>query len=300
MKSPRPTVTPMQEPSSQAPEKLSHDGTHWTVTSGVGEGGKPGLGLVPALDKAIAVIEYLNWQPADETTLANISSALKITKSHCHSILKTLQEHGWLRFDERAKTYALHPGLLGSVSKLLSIPMIDIIRTEIAGLVNAIGLPFVLSQPMPDQTFMLIDKFHDPMRMEVSLPIGFRYPRDASAQMRAYLAWLPEEKVQTWFDDWTPVQYTAATLTTQDEVVAELQASRQRGYARSRAEFTDGLMAIALPIFGKSGDVVFIINCSAPIDVMSALEVEVSTAMRVAVAEIHQQTLARLPENFRR
>jgi DNA-binding IclR family transcriptional regulator len=283
----------------QAPEKLTHDGTHWMVTSSVGDGRKPGLGLVPALDKAIAIIEYLNWQPDDEATLANISSALEITKSHCHSILKTLQEHGWLRFDERAKTYALHPGLLGSVSKLLAIPIIDIIRTEISNLVSAIRLPCVLSQPMPDDTFMLIDKFHDPMRIEVSLPIGFRYPRDASAQMRAYLAWMPEEKIQAWFQDWKPVRYTAATLMTQKDIVGELQATRQRGYARSRAEFTDGLMALALPIFGKSGEVEFIINCSAPIDVMSALEGDVSTAMRRAVQKIHQQTLARLPRNFR-
>lgn len=298
MKSSRPRIDSDPHSPPHAPEKLSHDGTHWMVTSGGGEGRKPGLGLVPALDKAIAVIEYLNWQPAEQTTLANISSALEITKSHCHSILKTLQEHGWLRFDERAKTYALHPGLLGSVSKLLAIPTIDIIRTEISSLVSAIRLPCVVSQPMPDQTFMLIDKFHDPMRIEVSLPIGFRYPRDASAQMRAYLAWMPEEKIQAWFEDWKPVRYTSATLTTQKDIVRELAATRQRGYARSRAEFTDGLMALALPIFGKSGEVEFIINCSAPIDVMSALEGEVSTAMRQAVQKIHQQTLARLPRDF--
>lgn len=298
MTSSRPPVTSDSDSSLQPPEKLSHDGTHWMVTSSAGEGKKPGLGLVPALDKAIAIIEYLNWQPAEQATLANISSALEITKSHCHSILKTLQEHGWLRFDERAKTYALHPGLLGSVSKLLAIPMIDIIRTEISSLVSSIRLPCVVSQPMPDQTFMLIDKFHDPMRIEVSLPIGFRYPRDASAQMRAYLAWMPDEKVHTWFEDWKPVRYTAATLTTQKEILAELQATRKRGYARSRAEFTDGLMALALPIFGKSGEVEFVVNCSAPIDVMSGLEGEVSAAMRQAVQKIHQQTLARLPRDF--
>lgn len=300
MTSSRPTSAFSPESAPQTPEKLSHDGTHWMVTSSTGEGRKPGLGLVPALDKAIAVIEYLNWQPVEHTTLANISSALEITKSHCHSILKTLQEHGWLRFDERAKTYALHPGLLGSVSKLLAIPMVDIIRTEIAALVSAIRLPCVLSQPMPDQTFMLIDKFHDPMRMEVSLPIGFRYPRDASAQMRAYLAWMRDDAVQRWFEDWTPVQYTPATLTSKDAVIAELAATRQRGYARSSAEFTDGLMALALPIFGRSGDVEFVVNCSAPIDVMNALESEVSIAMQQAVAKIHQQTLARLPYSFPR
>lgn len=298
MTSSRPPKAADSDSPLQTPEKLSHDGTHWMVTSSVGEGRRPGLGLVPALDKAIAVIEYLNWQPAEQTTLANISSALDITKSHCHSILKTLQEHGWLRFDERAKTYALHPGLLGSVSKLLAIPMIDIIRTEVSNLVTVIRLPCVISQPMPDETFMLIDKFHDPMRIEVSLPIGFRYPRDASAQMRAFLAWMPDEKLQAWFDGWKPVRYTAATLTTREDIIAELQATRLRGYARSRAEFTDGLMALALPIFGKSGEVEFIINCSAPIDVMSALESEVSTAMRQAVQKIHQQTLARLPRDF--
>ncbi|MCB4919546.1 helix-turn-helix domain-containing protein [Brucella intermedia] len=284
--------------TSRAPEELSHDGSHWIVTANPGGRRKLGLGLVPALDKAIAVIEYLNWQPSDQTTLANISSALEITKSHCHSILKTLQDHGWLRFDERAKTYTLHPGLLGSVSKLLAVPTIEIIRTEISALVSAFHLPCVVSQPMPDHTFMLVDKIHDPMRMEVSLPIGFRYPRDASAQMRAYLAWMPEEKIRDWFEDWVPVQYTTSSLMTEIDVFAELKATRLRGYARSCSEFTDGLMALALPIFGKNGDVEFIINCPAPMEVMSALEDDVATAMRRAVQHIHQQTLARLPCDF--
>ncbi|KQV37059.1 hypothetical protein ASE37_24200 [Rhizobium sp. Root268] len=244
------------------------------------------------------MIEFINWQRPENTTLANISTALDITKSHCHSILKTLQEHGWLRFDESAKTYALHPGLLGSVSKLLGIPSIEIIRTEVSSLVSRIRFPCVLSQPMPDETFMLIDKFHDPLRIEVSLPIGFRYPKDASVQMRALLAWAPKAKVDTWFETWKPTQYTAATPMTKQTVLNELEQTRVRGYARSKGEFTDGLMAVALPVFNKNGEVEFIINCSAPLEMMGVVEAELSAAMVSTVRDIHLQTLARVPPGF--
>lgn len=279
-------------------ETLRHDGTHWLVSPATPLHYRAGLGLVPALDKAIAIIEYVNRADDDGATLVNIATALGISKSHCHSILKTLQEHGWFRFDENAKSYSLHAGLLGSVSKLLGIPAIDIIRRELSGLVSEVRFPCVVSQPMADDSFMLVDKFYDPLRMEVSLPIGFRYPKDASAQMRAFLAWAPETHVNAWLANWSPVQYTPTTPMTPKAIRDELAETRKRGYARSRGEFTDGLMALALPIFDRRGIVEFVVNCSAPIDAMSPVERDVAVAMQGAVSRIHQQTLGKFPAGF--
>ncbi len=282
-----------------ARETLRHDGTHWLVSP---QGGnpprQPGPGLVPALDKAIAVIEYLNAHEVGKVSLAELASNLQITKSHCHSILKTLLAYDWLRFDDLSKTYELHSGIFGSISRLLGTPAIDIIRREVGVFVEKVRFPCVLSQPLADDSFMLVDKFHDPMRMEVSLPMGYRYPRDACAQMRAYLGWATRERIADWMKAWTPTPYTKLTPVTASEVITKIAETRIKGYAVSRGEFTEGLMAIAVPIFDRDRRVEYILNCSAPVAVLDGVEAEVASEIRATVDRIHRQTLARPPEDF--
>src|SRR5262249_22615963 len=76
--------------------------------------------LVPALAHAIAIINFLNERGSQGATLAELSSSLRITKSHCRAILLTLVHVGWVKFDERAKAYQLYSGLLASGSSLLA------------------------------------------------------------------------------------------------------------------------------------------------------------------------------------
>ncbi len=91
-------------------------------------------------------------------------------------------------------------------------------------------------------------------RMEVSLPIGHRYPRDAPAHTRAYLAWQPQEKIEAWMRDWRTIAYSPLTILTPEALLAEIEATRRRGYARSVGEFTDGLMGLALPVSRSPAD----------------------------------------------
>lgn len=282
-----------------AVEKLSHDGKLWRVTEvSPAQRSAAGQRLVPALENAIAIIEYLNSGRGHKASLAELASELSISKSHCHALLKTLQNYDWLRFDEASKTYELHVGLLSSVSRLLSVPAIDTIRREITKFVASLGFPCVLSQPLSDGSFMLIDKFSDPRQMEVSLPIGHRYPRDACAQMRAYLGWASTEAIDEWMKTWKPVRYTKHTPVSATAVRKAIAEVKQMGYACSRGEFTDGLMAIALPIFDRDGQVQYILNCSAPIEKLQEIEKEVAARMRQAVAMIHRDLLARPPAGF--
>lgn len=296
------TKESQQDPNVATPkirETLRQDGGHWLVSSeGAAPARKRELGLVPALDKAIAIIEYLNASANPKVSLAEIATTLQISKSHCHAILKTLQGYDWLRFDDASKTYQLHSGMLASMSRLLSVPAIDILRREISAFVNLVHLPCVVSQPMADDSFMLIDKFHDPVRMEVSLPVGYRYPRDACVQMRAYLGWAGDDRLQRWMRDWQPVRYTAATPLKAAEIVEKVAETRRIGYARSVGEFTEGLMALGLPIFDRDGGVQYIVNCFGPIEDIQPVEAQIAGRMRMAVDNIHRQTLAKPPAAF--
>lgn len=255
-------------------------------------------GLVPALENAIAMIDYINRTPPHSAQLSEITSVVSVSKSHCHNILKTLVHFGWLSFDQRRKTYAINAGILTYVSSFLGSSVLNRIRPELLAFVERTGVPAVLLQPMPDETFVVIDKFNGAQTMEVTFPIGHHYPRDAVAATRAFLAWQSPQVIATWMANWRRVDYTGATLLTAKAVRAEITATRERGYARSVEEFTVGLMALGIPIFDSRGDVIYVVCCSDLTGNILPREKAIAEALVHASANISLAILGQAPPDF--
>lgn len=278
---------------------LKQEGARWLLTAEEGLLAKPKPpGLVPALENAIAIVDYINGTPPHIASLAELSTTLGISKSHCHSILKTLTHFGWLKFDNRSKSYELNSGLVASASSFLGSPVLDRIRIELAAFVRRAGLTTVLTQPQADDSFICVDKLNAPQAMEVSFPLGHHFPRDSTAHLRAYLAWQSPDKIDRWMRDWQPVRYTSATLLTEEEVRAEIAATRKRGYARSVGELTEGLMALAMPIFDRYGEVIYIFSCSGLLATVAPREETIGQEMIRTAMDISRAIQGRLPPGF--
>lgn len=223
---------------------------------------------VPALTKTIAVIRCLNDLPAVGASLQEITERLRITKSHCHNILKTLTREGWLTYDDKRRSYALAPRLLTDVSCLIRARRAShiMIHEELMRLSRATGTPCVLSRVEQDGSFVAIDKAEEAAELTVSVPIGHRFPADAPAQMRVRLAWMDEKPRKRALARWRPRRYTQTTIVRKKAAWAEIEATRRRGYAISRAEFSPGVMTLAVPIFDGFGNVQMVLQCPGLID----------------------------------
>jgi DNA-binding IclR family transcriptional regulator len=285
-----------------ASTELTRDGDRWLLRETATAPSLPPpleLGLVPALEKAIRIIAFINAGSAQGLALPEIAQSTGVSRSHCHAILKTLVAQGWLAFDERMKTYRLQTGILRDTSSILSTAdQLSAVRPVLSRLAHQIGIPVVLSQPLVDDSFLIIDKFSTPHLVEVSFPIGFRAPRDAAAQMRANLAWRSQAEVERWLERWEPKRYTDRSPLDADTLRKEIAETRRRGYARNIGEFTEGLMALALPIFDREGVPFLIFNCASLIAVMAARELEVASAMTEAAREIHGALGSAVPRDF--
>lgn len=290
------------EPAATPPPyttALRQDGTRWLLTAqDDAPPRRPAPGLVPAVENAIAIVNYINHTPPHLASLTELATALSITKSHCHSILKTLVHFDWLRFDGRAKLYELNSGLFASASSLLGAPILDRIRHELSGLVQRIGFPAVLVQPQADDSFVVIDKFNSLQAMEVSYPIGHHLPRDAPANMRAFLAWKDPAEIDRWLETWQPRRYTSTTLMTPDLLRAEIAATRKRGYARSIGELTEGLMALGMPIFNRYGEVAYLFSCSGLLSAVAPIEETIAREMIGTSIAINHAVMGRMPPDF--
>lgn len=256
-------------------------------------------GVVPALANSLLVISFLNSRAPEAQTLADISRALGITKSHCHSILRTLVYFDWVSFDDKRKTYALQPSALSDVSSLLNSPELDTIRSVLTGLVEEIDIPCVLAQPLPDRSFVVIDTFRSRSYLQVYYPAGHRFPSDAVAHLRVMLAWGDPAETEAYLRNWRPHPYTSRTMTDVGQVVAEVERTRERGYAISSGEFTDGMTAIAAPIFDRGGDVAYVASFSFLFSDESFDQKRIAERLCKAVSRIHTLTRVSPPARWR-
>ena len=231
----------------------------------------PSRTRVPALGKAIAILRHLNASPSLSAGVSEVAAALALSKSHCFNILRTLEDEGWVRFDAERRRYDLSSRLLTDFSRLLARPAKSAsVRDELARLSAATRLPCVLSRIEPEGSFVAIDKAEDAAELLVSVPIGHRFPSDAPAQMRVRLAWSDVAERRAALARWQPVAYTPTTIVDKAQLRREIEATRSRGYAISRAEFTLGVTTLAAPVFDAHGRVSLVLQCPG-------LEIDVPT-----------------------
>lgn len=282
-------------------ERLSPVDDHW-VLQAVGQVAAPqdAQALVPAVDKAVRIMALVNRFPVG-LSLAEIAKETQTTKSHCHGILKTLCHHDWLSFDETSKRYRLHIGVIRDLNGVLKDEIsLANMRPVLERMAEAIGSACLLSKPLPDRSFLVVDKVSVIRTVEISYPMGYRLPPDATAHLRANLAWRPEAEIEAWFKQEKLKRYTVHTVTQPSEARDEIYETRRRGYARSISEFTDGLMAIAMPVFDPSGEVAFICDCVGTVPIMEEKESKVFKEMTLAVDELHRLIGSRVPPDFPR
>lgn len=258
----------------------------------------PRVKLVPALEHAIAVVNFLNEHAAEAAGLAEISGTLKITKSHCRAILMTLAHAGWVKFDTRTKTYQLYSGLLASGTSLLTSPVLVRIHERLTELVRQTRFSCVLSQPQADDSFVVIENLTASRSMDVSHPVGFHFPRDAPAQMRAYMSWQPDERIERWIEAWAPSAYTANSIVTREDLLREIEETRRRGYSRSLGEHFEGMMAFGMPIFGRDGEVDYVFCVMGFGKELPAQEQRIGELMKRTADDIHNAIVARPPDRF--
>jgi DNA-binding IclR family transcriptional regulator len=92
--------------------------------------------------------------------------------------------------------------------------------------------------------------------------IGGRLPAYATASGKALLATLPEGTLDTLFAGRSLPSLTAHTISSLDELRADLRLVCERGYAHDNQEVSEGLECFAGPIFDRTGRGVAAISIS--------------------------------------
>jgi DNA-binding IclR family transcriptional regulator len=228
-----------------------------------GDKDRPGY-LVPAVDKAIQILEALKVQ-GSERSLSELAEATGSHKSSVQKILVTLRHHGIVERDEGTKRYSL--GLTLADYGRVALNNLDIrrsVRPVLKELMEYSGETAVLGVLQGTQV-VIADKREPPTHIRVSPFVGWRVPATCNCIGRALLAWLPQSRI----DDILKIEglpaRTERSITDPSEFLTALAATRERGYATEYEDFHEGVNGVAAPVFNSMGKLIAALALGGPI-----------------------------------
>jgi DNA-binding IclR family transcriptional regulator len=205
-------------------------------------------------------LEVVDAVAEGATTLAELATAIGLTRSTTHRLAATLVERRYLDFSRR-DGYALGPKLLelGYVTgRRMDLP--HVAREHLEALAAATGDTVHLG--ILDGTRVLyLDKIQGSRRVEISSRIGERQPVRSTGLGKALLLDADERQMREFYDH-------EARLGHRYNVPLEVWLTRmseyaEQGYAFDLEENEDRIRCVAAPIRGVDGSIVGALSVSS-------------------------------------
>ena len=210
-----------------------------------------------------------------------------LPKGTIHNIVNTLERGGFLQQDQDTKKYGLGPNLftLGTImagtleiNQKAAGPAQDLARRT--------GLSCRIAVWDRDAALVTLDVV--PQHAESLAPrIGPRVVAYCSAIGRALLVYLESSQLESYLEQTEMIPYTVHTITQRDELLRELERTRNRGYAINNQELAPGRASIASTIL-KTGSLLAasISLTGAPDHLLGAAMEGLAMELRSTAAEV--------------
>lgn len=222
-----------------------------------GESGRP----VKTAVTAFSILEYL--KDADGGTLTELTDEFDLVKSTLHRHLKTLHELEYVT--KEGDIY--YPSL-----RFLDFG--EYTRNRKDGYTLAKEKVRQLAEATDERAQFLVEEhgmgvyvYRDTGSHAVRTDpgIGKRIHLHSISAGKAILAYLPPRQVEQILSDRGLPAVTEYTTTDREELVAELETIRERGYSFNKQENIEGLHAVGAPVLGPQGHVIGALSVSGPI-----------------------------------
>ena len=217
--------------------------------------------IIQSVERALQILDLFNDQ-ATELKITEISKQMGLSKSTLHSLLKTLQLHGYIDQNPDNDKYCLGMKLVERGHFVVGT--MDI-RQKAKSWLSA------LSQETGQTTHLgildgnegvYIEKIEGKQAAIAYSRIGRRLPVHATAIGKVLLAWLGEEELTALLDGYTFTSFTLATLTDRASLLAALAQTRHNHYALDNEENEPGVRCIAVPVWNHESRVIAALSLS--------------------------------------
>jgi DNA-binding IclR family transcriptional regulator len=228
--------------------------------------------------------------------VTEIADALQLNKGTVWGIITTLEACGMLRQDPATKKYQLGPKVydLGLVFSN-SLPVNRLAAESAQRLADQSNLTVWMGIWDGESILVTINALPK-ARGKTAAQIGPKLGAHCSAVGKAALAWLPPDDLNSFLDRNELSAFTPATITDRQELIKDLEETRQRGFSVSRQEAVIGQSGLAAPIFDARGELAAVIGIAGRSSKVIGDRLEELAEMMLAVANEISEHLGYYPK----
>jgi|APHM01.1.fsa_nt_gi Transcriptional regulator len=220
---------------------------------------------VSTTQKSIRILEAVHEH--GHVGVTELASSVGMNKSTVHNHLTTLEsEHLVIQEDNK---YSLGLQMLEFGGKARNDRQLyKIARDEIERLAAQTGeVANLVVEEHGESVYLDCKEGKNAINLDI-YP-GVRRSLHVTASGKAILAHLPVERVDEIVDNQGLHAKTEQSITSKEELLADLEAVRDRGFATDKEEHINGLRCVGVPIQTDAGEVLGAVSVSAPVTRMS-------------------------------
>ncbi|MGY6412351.1 MAG: HTH-type transcriptional regulator BhcR [Alkalilacustris sp.] len=238
---------------------------------------------IRALDRAMVLLGHL--AQSEGLTLTDLSRAADESPATVYRALITLQQHGVVELDAAGQHWHVGAGAFRIGSAFLRRTKVaERARGPMQDLMRATGETANLGVETDDEVLFLTQvETHEAIR--AFFPPGTKSPMHVSGIGKALLAFYDPRQVARIVARKGLAGFTARSLTEPDRLMADLAATRARGYSIDDEERAEGMRCVASPIFNVHGEPVAALSVSGPAFRMTRTRADVVAAHVQAAAD---------------
>jgi IclR family transcriptional regulator, pca regulon regulatory protein len=222
--------------------------------------------LVAGLEKGLAVIEAFD-QERPRLTISEVAERTGLTRAAARRYLLTLTHLGFVH--QERKMFALAPRVLRlSQSYMHSARLPRVVQPALAELANTLKEASAASV-LDDADLICIAATTAGRNVSATLQPGIRVPAYCTANGRVLVAALSPAQAEAWLARQSLRALTPTTITKPERLRAELQRTREQGYATCDQEMEVGMRTLSVPLSNWRGETVAAMNLTVHASRMS-------------------------------
>jgi IclR family acetate operon transcriptional repressor len=215
------------------------------------------------LDRAIAILTFVAEQKK-ALSAAEIAAALNLPLPTAHRLLGNLENRGLIQKAVGTRRYLVGSNLVTLAAKTIGAAFRTVRRHAVLSAVaDRIGEQCEIGV-VRDDMVVYVDSVRSRQQQALQFNPGDAAPLHCTSTGKIYMSRLPAKLRQRLVRALPLVQYTPTTITDPDALLALLEETRRRGWAKTNEEFVRGVVGCAVPIVSPTGDLIACLGVSVP------------------------------------
>lgn len=217
---------------------------------------------VSVLDRGLSVLRFMIT--VRDASINEIADATGLSRSTAYRLVDRLA--CWNFVESSVSTGRWHLGPAAAQMGMAAVQQINIthVAPELLRLLvqqtrETVGLAVPSGYEM-----VFISRERSPQSVAVAADLGSRRPLHCTSVGKAYLAALSADELASVSRKLSLVPHTPSTITSRQQLTAELERVRQRGWAEDHGEFDEASTCCAAPVFDHTARPIAALSVAGP------------------------------------